>query len=206
MGTQTLWEEYKRICRHVWEAPWLFHKQQIIYIFPMCELYSTLISPCGSAGKKICPQCGRPGFDPWVGKIPRRRERLPTPVFWPGEFHGLYSSRGCKELDMTVTFTFTHKPWASQVVLVVKNPPTSARDIRDVGSVPRSGRSSGGGHGNRLQYSYLENSIDRWAWKASVHKVEKKSKKLDTTEVTYHTSKHSWAPPIQRPIPFWYQS
>ena len=36
-------------------------------------------------------QCGRPGFDPWVGKIPWRRERLPTPVFWSGEFHGLYS-------------------------------------------------------------------------------------------------------------------
>ena len=32
-----------------------------------------------------------PGFDPWVGKIPWRRERLPTPVFWPGEFQGLYS-------------------------------------------------------------------------------------------------------------------
>ena len=31
------------------------------------------------------PACGRPGFDPWVGKIPWRRERLPTPVFWPGE-------------------------------------------------------------------------------------------------------------------------
>ena len=30
-------------------------------------------------------------FDPWVGKIPWRRERLPTPVFWPGEFHGLYN-------------------------------------------------------------------------------------------------------------------
>ena len=35
---------------------------------------------------KICLQCGRPGFDPGVGKIPWRRERLPTPVFWPGEF------------------------------------------------------------------------------------------------------------------------
>ena len=79
------------------------------------------------------------------------------------------------------TFTFTHKPWAS---LVVKNPPANARDIRDVGSVPRLGRSSGGGHGNQLQYSYLENSIDRQAWKATVHKVKKKSKKLDTTEVT----------------------
>ena len=34
-------------------------------------------------------QCRSPGFDPWVEKIPRRRERLPTPVFWLGEFHGL---------------------------------------------------------------------------------------------------------------------
>ena len=36
-------------------------------------------------------QCRRPGFNPWVGKMPWRREKLPTPVFWPGEFHGLYS-------------------------------------------------------------------------------------------------------------------
>ena len=42
-----------------------------------------------------------PRFNPWVGKIPWRRERLPTPVFWPGEFHGLYSPWGCKELDLT---------------------------------------------------------------------------------------------------------
>ena len=48
----------------------------------------------------------KPGFDPQVGKIPWRREQLPTPVFWPGEFHGQrslagYSPRGCKELDVT---------------------------------------------------------------------------------------------------------
>ena len=41
------------------------------------------------------------GFDPWVGKIPWRRESLPTPVFWHGEFHGLYGPWGRKELDMT---------------------------------------------------------------------------------------------------------
>jgi len=34
-------------------------------------------------------QCRRPGFNPWVGNIPWRRERLPTPIFWSGEFHGL---------------------------------------------------------------------------------------------------------------------
>ena len=39
--------------------------------------------------------------DSWVEKITWRREQLPTPVFWPGEFHGPYSPWGCKELDMT---------------------------------------------------------------------------------------------------------
>ena len=43
----------------------------------------------------------RPGFDLWVGKIPWKRERLPTPGFWPGEFHGLSSPWGHKELFMT---------------------------------------------------------------------------------------------------------
>ena len=38
-------------------------------------------------------------WETWVGKFPWRRERLPTPVFWPGEFHGLYSPKGCKESD-----------------------------------------------------------------------------------------------------------
>ena len=39
---------------------------------------------------KNLPALGGPGFDAWVGKIPWRRERLPTPVFWPGDFHGSY--------------------------------------------------------------------------------------------------------------------
>ena len=50
---------------------------------------------------RICLQHGRPGFDPWVGKIPWRREWLPTPVFWPGEFLGRYSPWGRKESDTT---------------------------------------------------------------------------------------------------------
>ena len=48
--------------------------------------------------KKICLQCWRPGFNPWIGKIPWRRERLPTLVFWPGEFHGVSSSWGRKDM------------------------------------------------------------------------------------------------------------
>jgi len=60
---------------------------------------SVLGVPWWLSWSRIHLQCGRPGFDPWVGKIPWRRERLPTPVLWPGEFHGLYSPWGCKELD-----------------------------------------------------------------------------------------------------------
>ena len=66
--------------------------------------------PCGSAGKEsiICLQCGRPGFNPWVGKIPWRRERLPTPIFWPGEFCGLHSPWGRKEPDTTEWLSLSH--------------------------------------------------------------------------------------------------
>ena len=56
---------------------------------------------------------------------------------------------------------------------MVKNLPASAGDIRDVGSVPGLGGSSGGGHGSLLQYSGLENPMDRGAWKSTVHRVTK---------------------------------
>ena len=56
--------------------------------------------------KSICLQCGRPGSDPWVGKIPGRRKWQPIPIFLPGESHGQRSLGGCspwghKESDMT---------------------------------------------------------------------------------------------------------
>ena len=60
---------------------------------------------------------------------------------------------------------------SSQVVLVVKNLPANVGDARDVGSIPGSGRSPGGGHGNSLQYSCLENPMDRGAWRVTVHGV-----------------------------------
>ena len=60
---------------------------------------------------------------------------------------------------------------ASQVVLVVKNPPANAEDIRDVSSVPGSEGSPGGGHSNSLQYSCLENPMERGVWQATVHEV-----------------------------------
>ena len=60
---------------------------------------------------------------------------------------------------------------ASQVVLVVKNLPANAGDTRDVGSILGLGRSPGGGHGNPLQYSCLENPMGRGPWWAIVHRA-----------------------------------
>ena len=57
------------------------------------------------------------------------------------------------------------------MVLVIKNLPANAGDIRDAGLIPESGRSPGGGHGNPLQYSCLENLMDRGTWWATVHRV-----------------------------------
>ena len=60
-----------------------------------------------------------------------------------------------------------------QAVLVVRKPPANAGDVRDVGLIPGSGRCPGGGHGNPLQSSCLENPMDRGAWLLMVHRVAK---------------------------------
>ena len=66
----------------------------------------------------------------------------------------------------------------SKVALVVKNLPANAGDTRDVGSISGSGKSPGEGNGNPLQYSCLENPMDRGAWWATVHKVARESDSL----------------------------
>ena len=65
------------------------------------------------------------------------------------------------------------------MALVVKNPPANAGDIRDSGSIPGSGGPSGRGHGNPLQYSGLENPMDRGDWWATVHRVAKSRTRLN---------------------------
>ena len=61
---------------------------------------------------------------------------------------------------------------------LVKNQPANVEDTRDVGSIPGSGRSPGEGNGNLLQYSSLENPMDRGVWRAAVHGVAKSQTRL----------------------------
>ena len=79
----------------------------------------------------------------------------------------------CIYYYLLILTTSIHLFRTSQVALVVKNPPANAGDIRDMGSIPGWGRSPGGGHANPLQYSCLQNSMDRGAWPATVRGVAK---------------------------------
>ena len=146
------------------------------------------------------------------GKIPWRRKWQPTPVFLPGKFHGQrslagYSPRCRKESDTTERLTlslFSQDPKdvcnrmerilpelnsspqslrASQVDLVLKNPPASAGDVRDTGSIPGWEGSPGGGNGNPLQHSCLETPHGQRSLAGQSPRGHKKS---DTTKATSH--------------------
>ena len=78
--------------------------------------------------------------------------------------------------------------WASQVELVVKNLPANAGNAGDTGLIPGSGRSPGEGHSNPLQYSCLENFMDRGAWQATVHRVSKSRTGLK--RLSMHAGRH----------------
>ena len=79
----------------------------------------------------------------------------------------------------------------SQVAPEVKNLPATAGDVRDVGWTPGSGRSPGGGNGNSLQCSCLENPVDRGAWQATVHRVAKSQTRLSDFARVYVRRIHS---------------
>ena len=84
-----------------------------------------------------------------------------------------------RESVKDITFNANHHlPWPSQVVPVVKNPPANAGDIRDKGLIPGLGRFPGGGHGNPLQNSCLENPIVRGSWCVTVHSVAQSQTRL----------------------------
>ena len=76
--------------------------------------------------------------------------------------------------------------WSIHVVVVVKNLSASAGDVRDMSLIPGLGRSSGEGHGNPLQYSCLENPVDRGAWQAMVLRVEESQIQLKQFSTHIH--------------------
>ena len=87
--------------------------------------------------------------------------------------HCLWEILLCQHKGLPYSYAGT-----SQVALAVKNSPASAEDIRDSGSIPGLGRSPGGGHGNPLQYSCLENPMDTGAWGAKAHGVVRSQRRL----------------------------
>ena len=96
----------------------------------------------------------------------------------PLERHCRCLEGSCKNCIMNFLREIIIKLGASQVLLWVKNLPASAGDTGDAGSSPVSGRSSGIGNGNPLQYSCLESSMDRGSWWATVHEVAKTQTRL----------------------------
>ena len=96
--------------------------KQLIY-YGLCAVRSPYLV---AQLAKNPPAVRGPGFDPWVGKIPWRRERLLTPVFWPGEFHGLYSLWGHKELDRTEQLSLCSQTSLLMVICICRCSPVLA--------------------------------------------------------------------------------
>ena len=95
------------------------------------------------------------------------------------EIAGVYEGDVFSSFLLTLFIETTKVPrGASQVALVVKNPPANPGDVGDAGSIPGWGRSPGGGQGNPLQYSCLESPMDRGVWQATVHGVTKSQTQL----------------------------
>ena len=101
----------------------------------------------------------------------------------------LHKNRSLSPIRRTIHFRPHPGPSGiSQMTLVIEDLPVNAGDIRDAGSIPGSGRSPGGGHGNSLQYYCLENPMDRGALWAMVHKVTKSRTQLK--QISRHTYDH----------------
>ena len=138
----------------------------------------------------ICLQCSRLGSIPGLGRFPGEGNGNPLQYSclenpmdrraWKGTVYGVARVGH----DLATKLLLLLGPWylifkvdmyrTSQVVLVVKNPSANAGDIRDTGLIPGWRTSLGGGNVNPLQYSCLENPINRGAWWATVHRVAKR--------------------------------
>ena len=134
--------------------------------------------PSGSYGKESTCNARDLGLIPGLGRSPGGGHDNSLQYSCLENPHGektlvSYSPWGHKELDMTEWLSTAQCIWAYQVVLVVKNPPANSGDIRNQGLILVYIRSPGEGHGNPLQYSFLENPMDRGVWQATVRRVTK---------------------------------
>ena len=147
------------LCSSHFSSPWL-HQPDFILCFPIFWYLN------------IC-MCNLTGFHSTIWAVLTRLKVLR----WD-------------ERIIKMWYVHTHTQWNttqpqkgmklchSHVAPVVKNLPASAGDVTDAGSIPGSGRSPAGGQGNWLQYSCLENPMDRGAWGAPVHRVRKSQTRL----------------------------
>ena len=147
--------------------------------------------PGGSDSKKICLWCRRPGFDPWVGKISWRREWLFTPVCLPGKSHRQrtlagYSPWGHKESNMTEQLPLKHTGFPGGAS--GKKPACQCRRCERHGYDPWVRKIPWRRKCNPLQYSCLENSMDREAWWATGHRVAQSQTQLKQLRTHTHTT------------------
>ena len=126
-----------------------------------------------------CRRCKRHRFNPWVRKIPWRREWQPTPVCLPRNFHAERSLAGCSPWGRKESDATEHTSEASVASVLGAGLPwglsgkESACQCRRCGSIPGSGRSSGGGNGYPLRSSCWDNPMDRAGWWAAAHGIAK---------------------------------
>ena len=119
----------------------------------------------GSGGKESAYNAGNVGSIFGSGQI-------------PGERNGYPLQYSCPKNSMNRIHGTGKQFGASQMVQMVENLPANARDTRDTGLISRLGKSPGERNGNSLQYSCLENSMDRRVWQATVHGVAKSQTRL----------------------------
>ena len=142
-------------------ASWITRDSQNLQFF-VSSLTNDVLTT--AAGKEICPE-----KYPFLGVYVTFRQCI---------WSSLYISYLWVQVrNNPIQFSIK----ASQVALLIENLPANTEDIRDKGSIPGSGRSHGRGHGNPLQYYYLENPTDRAAWQATVHSVAKSQGMTEAT-------------------------
>ena len=154
-----------------------------------------------SSNESTCQYKGH-RFDPWSGKTPGEGNGtcsniLAWEIPWTEESnrlqtlgsqrvrHNLVTKQQQQQLSRSPTISEIYPELSVSRRLSVKNPPAKAGVTRDVGLIPGSGRSPAGGNGNPLQYSCLENPVDRGAWCITVCRIARSWAWLSIWHVTW---------------------